>query len=182
MEEIWKNVIGYEELYQVSNYGRIKSLNYNHTGEERILKPGKDNREYIRVILCKNGKIKAFKVHRLECEAFIPNPQGLPQVNHKDENKQNNFIWVNEDGSVDFEKSNLEWCDRKYNCNFGTRNKRVAEKHSLPIIATVIATGEVEFYPSAKEAGRQLNCHRTDITQALKGRYKTACKRTWKYA
>lgn len=167
--EIWKDIEGFEG-HQVSNFGRIKSLNYRRTGEERILKPGKNRGGYLFVILCKNGKQKLFLVHCLVAKAFIPNPNNWTQINHLDENKENNCV------------DNLEWCTAKYNSNFGTRTERVAKKLSLPIIATVIATGEVEFYPSAKEAGIKLNCYSNNITKALKGKLKTSCKRTWKYA
>ena len=110
-KEYWKPVVGYEGLYEVSNLGRVKSLKF---GKERILKPQKDTSGYLCVTLCKNNNQCQFKVHRLVAEAFIPNPNNLPQTNHKDECKTNNIA------------SNLEWCDRKYNVNYGTRTKRVA--------------------------------------------------------
>lgn len=137
MEE-WRDIPGYEGLYQVSNEGRAKSLEKSyternsrkatHTLEERVLKPSKYNKGYLYVTLTKNDKRKIKKIHRLVAEAFIPNPDGLPQVNHKDENKENNFVFINEDGSVDLEKSNLEWCDNKYNSNYGSRGKRIGDK------------------------------------------------------
>ena len=112
--EQWKPVKGYEELYEVSNLGRVKSLNYNHTGKERILKPGKVGNGYLQVGLWKNGKEKRFLVHRLVAIAFLPNPEGLPEVNHRNEDKTNNVV------------SNIEWCDAKYNNSYGTRIERVA--------------------------------------------------------
>lgn len=115
MEEIWKDIKGYEGLYQISNLGRVKSLNYKRTGIEEILKSKKMRNGYLRITLNKNGKYKTFAVHRLVAEAFINNPNNLPEVNHKDEDKQNNCVW------------NLEYCDRRYNVNYGTRNKRVSE-------------------------------------------------------
>ena len=115
MEE-WRDIKGYEGLYKVSNLGRIKSLNYGGCkGREGILKPIIDNGGYCRIFLYKNNKKRKFIVHRLVAQAFIPNPNNLPQVNHKDENKANNCV------------NNLEWCDCKYNQNYGTRNKRIGK-------------------------------------------------------
>ena len=110
MQEIWKDVVGYEGYYQVSNLGRIYSIPRNHTkGGFRKLHLDKDG--YARVDLYnKNHKGKLFGVHRLVALAFIPNPQNLPMINHKDENPNNNCV------------DNLEWCDCKYNNNYGTRN------------------------------------------------------------
>lgn len=117
-KEYWKPVLGYEGLYEVSNWGRVKSMNYNHTGKERIMKLVPNKAGYLYVVLYKNGKVKTFRVHRLVAEAFLPNPDNLPEVNHKDENKLNNNV------------NNLEWCSAKYNSNFGTRNKRIIAKNT----------------------------------------------------
>ena len=109
--EIWKPVDGFEGLYEISNLGRIKSLWF---GNEKILKPQKDRLGYLRVSLYRNGKVKHFLAHRLVAEAFIQNPKGFEQVNHRDEVKTNNCI------------SNLEWCNAKYNANYGSRTKRIS--------------------------------------------------------
>ena len=85
--EIWKDIIGYEGRYQVSNLGRVKSLNYNNTNKEKILKPKKENNGYLRVNLSKNGKAKMYSVHRLVAIVYIPNPENKETVNHKNENK-----------------------------------------------------------------------------------------------
>jgi len=122
MKEIWKDIKGYESLYQVSNLGRVKSLarkvikiNCVSFKKERILKQQTDRYGYKKVILQRNYQIKTFSIHRLVAEAFLENPYNLPQINHKDENKENNCVL------------NLEYCDSKYNNNYGTRNKRVSE-------------------------------------------------------
>ena len=123
MEEIWKDIVGYEGLYQVSNFGRVKSLAKYKNGnggskfwrKERILKPANTGRGYLMVVLIKEKKRTTYILHRLVAQAFIPNPNNLPQINHKDENKTNNVV------------SNLEWCDNKYNSNYGTRNVRIIQ-------------------------------------------------------
>ena len=109
MEE-WKNVIGYEGLYEVSNMGNVRNVRRN-----KLLRLPKTNNRYIRISLCKNGIKTGLTVHRLVAEAFLPNPDNLPEVNHKDEDKTNNRV------------ENLEWCNHKYNMNYGTRNIRAKE-------------------------------------------------------
>ena len=120
MEEIWKDIKGYEGLYQVSNLGRVKSLGRwvykEYRGKrwqgEKILKQIKNKFGYLRVYLYKNRKAKCYAIHRLVAQVFIPNPYNLPQVNHKDEDKSNNRV------------DNLEWCTSFYNNEYGTRKKR----------------------------------------------------------
>ena len=108
MIEEWRDIKGYEGKYQVSNLGRVKSLNYNHTKKEKILSDYPNTYGYLYVNLYKNGKGKPFYIHKLVAQAFIDNPNNYREINHKDENKQNNRV------------ENLEWCNRKYNCNYGT--------------------------------------------------------------
>lgn len=110
MEEIWKDIRGYEGLYQVSNLGRIKSLNYNNTKQEKILKGSQDKSGYRLAGLCKDGKVSAKRIHRLVAEAFIPKLENKTEVNHIDGNKKNNCI------------NNLEWCDRKENMKHAAKN------------------------------------------------------------
>lgn len=109
-KEIWKDVNDYNGLYQISNLGNVKSIHYRHTNVEKILKPYIKEDGYVVVCLTKNRRIKWHRVHRLVAEAFINNPDNLPEVNHKDENKLNNRV------------DNLEWCTSSYNKNYGTRN------------------------------------------------------------
>ena len=117
MIEEWRPVVGYEGLYEVSSYGRVRSLDRyderNCFREGRILKLYTSRVGYLRVQLSLNSKKKMYLVHRLVAEAFIPNPDNLPEVNHLDEDKTNNRV------------ENLEFCDRKYNINFGTRKDKV---------------------------------------------------------
>lgn len=114
MVEVWKDVVGYEGYYQVSNFGRIYSLPRKHTkGGFRKFRYDKDG--YARVDLYNDtNKGKVFGVHRLVAIAFIPNPNELPMINHKDENPKNNRA------------DNLEWCNCVYNNNYGTRNIRIS--------------------------------------------------------
>ena len=114
MEEIYKDIEGYEGLYQVSNIGNVKSLNYNKTKKENVLKPAIRN-GYLKVDLCKNKTRKTYSVHRLVAQAFIENPNNYPMINHKDESRTNNVF------------TNLEWCDNKYNSNYGSRNERLGK-------------------------------------------------------
>ena len=114
--EIWLPIEGYEDKYQVSSLGRIKSLKNNHNNpREKILRQGKNKEGYLFVSLCKDGKIKNLKVHRLVATAFIDNHSNLPCVNHKNEIKTDNRV------------ENLEPCDHKYNLNYkNTQARRVA--------------------------------------------------------
>lgn len=111
MEE-WKDIQGYEGKYQVSSCGRVKTLNYKRTGQERIMKQRANNKGYKYVNLCNNGKMKSYLVHRLVATAFIDNPNNYPCVNHKDEQSYNNFV------------ENLEFCTYEYNNNYGTVKER----------------------------------------------------------
>ena len=122
MEEIWKPIEGYEGLYEISSYGRVKSLERyrsNNGGiqllKERIMNP-LDYNGYKNVLLWKNGSKKKEYVHRLVAKAFLPNPDNLKEVNHKDENPSNNMV------------ENLEWCDHRYNMNYGTARERARVK------------------------------------------------------
>lgn len=114
--EIWKDIEGYEGLYQVSNMGNVKSLNYKRSGKERLLKPRKNKLGYMFVGLYKDNKPKNFRVHRLVAMTFLENPNNLSCVNHKDENPSNNHV------------DNLEFCTHEYNMNYGTIKERKSKK------------------------------------------------------
>lgn len=108
MTEVWENITGYEGLYQVSNLGRVKSLNYKGKGVIKILKGYIKRDGYETVTLMKDGIRKYLRVHRLVAQAFLPNPDNLPQINHKDENPLNNIV------------DNLEWCTPSYNTKYSS--------------------------------------------------------------
>lgn len=183
--EIWRN-IPIEDLsdkYAVSNKNRIKSLRricicgnppHERIVEERIMKLKLDKDGYQIVCLRNNGKAYYLKVHRLVAMAFIPNPLNLPMINHKDENKQNNI------------PENLEWCDAKYNTNYGTnreRAKRFGKDHanSKPILQIDPNTNEViREWESIRQVERELGYSHGNIWFACnfnKVRYNSK----WKY-
>lgn len=166
MDEIWRDIEGYEGLYQISNKGRVKSLKY---GKERILKPQDNGRGYMIIGLFKNGILKHIKVHRLVAITFISNPENLSEVNHKDENKKNNCV------------ENLEWIRHMDNCNYGTRNERVGYSHSKPILQYSKSGDFIREWQGAREIEKLLGINHTSIIQSCKGRYKSAGGFVWKY-
>lgn len=164
-EEVWKDIEGYEGLYKVSNFGRVKRVT---TG--RILKNGKNRGGYLYVNLCKQGVTSNKRIHRLVAQAFIPNPENKQDINHIDEDKTNNIV------------SNLEWTTRKENLNHGTHNNRVSRSLSIPIIAINLKTGESKEFCSGKECARQLGLNPGHITSVLKGRNKQTGGYIFEYA
>ena len=164
--EIWKDVKDYEGLYQVSNMGRVKSLNYNKTGKERIMKSYDSGHGYLQVQLCKDGKGKCYYVHRLVATAFLENPEGYNEVNHLDEDKTNNCV------------ENLEYCSRLYNINYGTRT----EKTCKPVFSVNKESGLVTYWESASEASRQLNISQSHICACCQGKRNSAGNHIWFYA
>lgn len=181
--EVWKDIEGYEGLYQVSNEGRIKSLarewvagdrNSKQYHDEMIMKQSCDDRGYKMVCLSKDGGRITKKVHKLVALAFIENPDNLPQVNHKDENKENNFVFINEDGSVDLEKSNLEWCTLEYNVKYGTRTERTSKK-----VYQYTLDGElVKIWPSTAECGRN-GFSQTKVSDCCNGGFFSHSRGKW---
>lgn len=172
--EIWKDIEGYEGLYQVSNFGNVRSLNYHRTGQTKVLSPAVENGGgYLVVNLCKNGKMKKYKVHRLVASAFIPNLFDDGEVNHKDEDKTNNFCGTPEN---DFNDGNLEWCDRKYNINYGTRTKSCSKT-----VLQISKTGEIiREWPSTAEAGRN-GFKQGAVVSCCSGKRKSHHGFIWKY-
>ena len=178
MEEIWKDIDGYEGLYQVSNFGRIKSLErtvwdsargYYRTVHERILKTIKDRNGYLVVNLNKDGRKKQHKVHRLVGQAFCENPMGYNEINHIDEDKANNRA------------DNLEFCSRAYNNTYNGRAKRIGEKQGKPVIAIDKITGLIVEFLSIREAERKLGIAQGNICACLKGRCKSCGGFYWFY-
>ena len=154
MQEIWKDIEGFEGLYQISNYGRVKSMprvvcysggNKSYSKNEPTIKePVINNRGYLCVCLWKNCKSRQFKIHRLVASAFIPNPENKPQVDHIDGNKQNNFV------------GNLRWATSSENI----QNPITLQKRGTPI--SVYKNGVfVDSFHSIAECGRFFNIERS---------------------
>ena len=164
--EVWKTAVYdgelYEELYKVSNLGKILSLNYRNTGKPGLMTPVDNGDGYFQVGLSKNGVYKMCYVHRLVAEAFLDNPEGKPQVNHKiegEKGKKINMVIFNTDGSIDKERTTIEWVTPKENSNHGTRNERIFEKTTNGKCSKKVLqfskSGEfIREWPSIHECGR----------------------------
>lgn len=168
-KEEWRPIVGYEGLYEVSNTGKIKRCEYvdanNRLCKSKILKFKINKGGYCTIGLTKNGKRSFLMGHRLVAMAFIPNPDNLPQINHKDENRQNNYV------------SNLEWCTSKYNINYGNSVK----KRSFGVIQLTKEGKFVREYRSGFAASQANNIARTNLYNALHGNTDSAGGFLWKY-
>lgn len=180
--EKWCPVYGYEGLYEVSNFGNVRSVDRRVCDKNakriltrkvkgRVLKPSsnKSKQGYLFVFLCKNGTPKRFYLHRLVARAFIPNPLNLPYINHKDENPQNN--------SAD----NLEWCTQVYNINYGQRAHKYSKSRMIPILQIGKDGRTVAEWESAKTAGSALGFHAGTLTNACRGKIRSYKGFLWKY-
>lgn len=170
MEEIWKDIKGYEGLYQVSNLGNVKSLNYKRWHKEKIMNMQINKGGYYTISLHKDKKEKRFLVHRLVAEAFIPNIYNLPQINHKDENSLNNNY------------KNLEWCNQGYNNNYGNHNEKMIKSLSKRIKQYDKNNNFIKEWMSMIIASKELNINSGNICCCCKGRKKTAGGYIWRYA
>lgn len=183
MEEIWRDIEGYYGYYQVSNFGNVRSLDrylvFNGTislRKGKVLTQHTEKKGYKVVTLSKDNKQKVYKVHRLVAEAFIQNPDNLPQVNHKDEDKTNNCVY------------NLEFCTQKYNLNYGTRTERMIQSRNGTTkpksVLQFTKNGEfIKEYPSTCEASRQTGINQSNISACCRGhkRYRHAGGFIWKF-
>jgi hypothetical protein len=173
MAETWKDVAGYEGLYQVSDQGNVRSRR-RRGSSGGILKPKVDRNGYVQVELYRKGQRKNILVHRLVAETFIPNPLNLPQVNHKDENPKNNAV------------DNLEWCTQKYNLNYGTCPARIAAKLlNGPCAKAVFQYDKfgnlIKEWPSTIEIQRQTGFAQSNISDCCLGKRKSANGYIWRF-
>ena len=177
--EEWRSVTGYEGYYEVSNFGRVRSLDREVTMKNgvcrktrgKILSLSRYNSasNYRAVTLSVNGISKKESVHRLVALAFIPNPDNLPEINHKDENKQNNRV------------DNLEWCDRKYNNTYGTAKIRAAITQGKPVLQ--MRNGEIiNAWPSQGLAAMFTGASQSGISACLRGECMTSGGYEWRLA
>lgn len=156
IKEEWQDIEGYEGLYKVSNFGRVASF---QSRNQRIMKPVITHKGYQSVGLQKGKQYKTCVIHRLVAKAFIPNPNSLPQVNHKDECKTNNRV------------DNLEWCTAKYNNNYGTyieRQQRNSPRNTPVLMFDLNGNFEKEFI-STREAAREMNTNHSLISHCCDG-------------
>lgn len=188
MQEIWKDIQGYEGLYQVSNLGRVRSLGHTiHRTDGttafyrgRILTPV--GRPYLNVCLSKGPQLERPRIHRLVAEAFVPNPEGFDQVDHIDCNKKNNRA------------DNLRWCTRSQNSQYAYANgcmdgirtyydldletrERITAPHRRPVIRD-----DGETYPSTTAAAKALGVTRSAVSHVLCGLVETCKGHTFQYA
>lgn len=176
IKEIWKDIEGYEGLYQISNFGNVKSLLFNHSSYSKLLSNRLVNGGYCQVVLYKNKNRKAFYVHVLVANAFIPNPSNLPEVNHKDGNKTNNNI------------SNLEWVTPRENSlhavNTGLRTVPKGKEHykSKRINQFDKLGNFIKVWESMSEISRVLGYSTSNIFKCCNSRIKSAYGYIWRYA
>ena len=182
MREIWKDVVGFEGMYQVSESGKIYSTpRTDRMGRPQggtIVTPKTNNRGYWQIRLNKDGITHYRLLHRVVAEAFIPNNRNFPQVNHIDENKSNNHF------------ENLEWCTNLYNRHHGTGIKRMAKNHDYKKLARIngkrvqqckIDGSVVAIFYSVLEAQRQTGVHEANIRRCCYKQGRTAGGYKWEY-
>ena len=183
MEEIWKDIKGYEGFYQVSNFGNVRSLNWANTGETRNMYLKPHNKGYLQVELAFVGKKKMFMVHRLVADAFINNPNGYLLINHKDENKKNNNV------------ENLEWCTSSYNANYSLklhgkpygvgkpiRRRENGKRIGKAIVQYTKSNEVIRVWKDSRTIFLETGMSDWSISECCRGNRHTAYGYIWRYA
>lgn len=178
--EKWLPVVGYEGHYEVSDKGRVRSLDRMITmkngitrkTEGRILAPQNSNGQgrYRAVTISRDGIAKRVSIHRLVAEAFIPNPNGFKEINHKDEDKTNNHV------------ENLEWCDRQYNNTYGTAKVRAAVTQGKPVLQLDGDGNVINGWPSMGLAAMFTGASQGGISACCRGEISSSGGYGWKLA
>ena len=193
--EIWKPVVGYEGLYECSNLGNVRSLNYRHTNTIKNLSLSLNKNGYVQVNLWKNCKGKVLAVHRLVAETFLPNPDNKPEIDHINTIKTDNTVWFNEDGSINYDKTNLRWVTKKENMNNPLTKIKMqinARKHSKgkygkenpaskPIIQYDKDSNFIKEWTCITDVERKMGYSVSNISRCLRGKSNTAYGYIWKY-
>lgn len=190
--EMWRTAVVNGEPYdnyQVSNFGRLMSLNYRRTGKAKLMEPFDNGCGYLQVELSKNKKTKQCYVHRLVAETFLENPLNKPCINHKiegDEGKKINMVIFNEDGTIDEEKSTIEWATYEENNNYATHNERISKtmtngKKSKKVLQFTLDGDFIREWPSTAECGRNGFNH-SHIAACCNGKRKSHKGFKWCYA
>lgn len=185
--EVWRDVKGYEGRYMVSNKGRIKSIGY---GKTKILKCSPNNNGYPTVTFCVNSETCVKNVHRIVAETFLPNPENKPEVEHIDTNKLNNVVWINDDGTVNYEKTNLRWVTHIENMNneltkqkisdsFNHNTRPIPERPKVRIVQMTLSGEEIAVYASQTEAMLITGVNQTNISACCRGKLKQAGGFKW---
>lgn len=180
MQEVWKDIEGYEGLYQISNCGRVKSLNYRRHGYPQILVPKENNSGRLWIELARDREKRCFLIHRLVAQAFIPNPNGYAEINHKDENPHNNVA------------DNLEWCNRQYNVSYYYQrhpngptkccSERYGNRKKLPIEQRSADGVVVRIWKNSREIFLETGMSDWSISECCRGNRNTAYGYYWQYA
>lgn len=178
MAEVWKDIAGFEGLYKISSLGRVVSVARLGNRGGGVIKPTANHAGYLRVGLHKNNKRQMYRVHRLVAEAFLPNPDKKPQINHKNgvkaDNRANNLEWVTVSENLRHSYNKLKRTKSTLG-RFGAKNpssKPVAQIKSGSIVAT---------FSAAKEAERKTGIHQGNISKCARGNTRSAGGFQWEY-
>lgn len=166
--ERWLDVPGTDGMYQISSLGRLMTMNYKGTGQQRLMKPAVDGSGYLRTMIRKDGRVRTVKLHRIVAEAFHPNPEGLAEVNHKNFNKQDNRA------------ENLEWMSRKHNMGHAAAGGKIKDKHGsfngmsklTEAMLSEIKAKYVPYVYTHEMLGKEYGVAKSTIKDALSRRWR----------